>query len=189
MRESGKHIRDQLQDLYREIEATRMEGVPILNPALSVAAVGFEPFQDHYLGVLVTPWFMNLMLVPQDPEKFAASAPGVGEKVRVNLPAGQVELITGYEEGFGHSLSCSLFSPVFEFEDQEAALDTALAALAEVQKPDGDPSDDDSDMRDIWQGRLPEPETDEQAPPIPKEVSRRDFLRGTAVPGQQDQQP
>ena len=31
-----------------------------VNPALAVEAVGFRPWEDHWLGVMVTPWFMNL---------------------------------------------------------------------------------------------------------------------------------
>lgn len=194
MQDSGAYIRDRLQDLYIEIEETRMEGVPILNAALSVAAFGFEPWQDYHLGVLLTPWFMNLILVPQEQDAFLPTAPSVGEKIQIALPAGHVEFIVGYEEGFGHSLSCSLFSPVFEFEDQAAAVETAEAALAEVLKPANDDEAEDADMRGIWAGRLPEPdpvEPDAPALNVPKEVNRRDFLRGGRGPEQEttDAQP
>ncbi len=194
MQDSGAYIRDRLQDLYIEIEETRMEGVPILNAALSVAAFGFEPWQDYHLGVLLTPWFMNLILVPQEQDAFLPTAPSVGEKIQIALPAGHVEFIVGYEEGFGHSLSCSLFSPVFEFEDQAAAVETAEAALAEVLKPANDDEAEDADMRGIWAGRLPKPdpvEPDAPALNVPKEVNRRDFLRGGRGPEQEttDAQP
>lgn len=194
MQDSGAYIRDRLQDLYIEIEETRMEGVPILNAALSVAAFGFETWQDYHLGVLLTPWFMNLILVPQDQDAFLPTAPSVGEKIQIALPAGHVEFIVGYEEGFGHSLSCSLFSPVFEFEDQAAAVETAEAALAEVLKPANDDEAEDADMRGIWAGRLPKPdpvEPDAPALNVPKEVNRRDFLRGGRGPEQEttDAQP
>ncbi|GAA6177743.1 [NiFe]-hydrogenase assembly chaperone HybE [Sulfitobacter pacificus] len=194
MQDSGAYIRDRLQDLCIEIEETRMEGVPILNAALSVAAFGFEPWQDYHLGVLLTPWFMNLILVPQEQDAFLPTAPSVGEKIQIALPAGHVEFIVGYEEGFGHSLSCSLFSPVFEFEDQAAAVETAEAALAEVLKPANDDEAEDADMRGIWAGRLPKPdpvEPDAPALNVPKEVNRRDFLRGGRGPEQEttDAQP
>lgn len=197
MEDSGADIRTKLEALYSEIQATRMEGVPILNPALCVAAFGFEHFQEYHLGVLITPWFMNLVLVPRDQELFKQTAPGVGEKFSIALPVGRVEFIVGYEDAFGHSLSCSLFSPVFEFEDQTAAEETALAALAEVLDPaggDGDEEDEDADMREIWEGRLPEvaakaepePEPETPAQTKPKDVNRRDFLRGGTA---RDSQP
>ena len=46
--------------------AARMEGLDFVNPALSVEAVAFAPWQGHWLGVLITPWFMNLILAPRD---------------------------------------------------------------------------------------------------------------------------
>ena len=139
-------------------------------------------WQDHALGVLLTPWFMNLVLVPLDQERFATSAPGVGEKVQIALPAGQVEFIVGHEPGFGHSLSCSLFSPVFEFADQDAAEECAKAALVEVLTDPRDETaqDADADFRAVREARLPEPEV-EQTKRTPSDVSRRDFLRGGTV--------
>ena len=188
-------ICQRLEALFKEIEATRMDGVPILNKALSVAAFGFAPWQDYHLGVLLTPWFMNLMLLPLDGEKYAENPPQVGDKQMINLPAGRVEFIVGHEESLGYSLSCSLFSPMFEFQDQQAAIDTAVAALAEILNADCETEEDEAEMRDIWAGRLPEPEAgpeseagdaqaSEDAPSIPREVSRRDFLRGAATPDQ-----
>ena len=178
--ESAEALRDQLTSLYREIARTRMDGVPILNPRLEVAALGFEAYQGYALGVLITPWFMNLMLVPLDGEAFAKSAPQAGAKRMVALPAGQVEFILSFEEGFGWLLSCSLFSPMFEFEDQAAALETAEAALAEVLNAAAELDAPEPEMQDIWEGKYPEPAAEEEAPPAPpKDMDRRTFLRGT----------
>lgn len=191
MENMAQHTCETLVSLYQEISDTRMEGVPILNNALSVAAFGFEDFQEYRLGVLLTPWFMNLVLLPLDASEYTENAPQVGTKVSVNLPAGKVEFIVGFEDAIGHSLSCSLFSPVFEFEDQDAAIQTAEAALAEVMNPDAETEDEDPDMTDVWAGKLPEPELAEpdeteeeeevsemtETGPV-KDVNRRDFLRG-----------
>jgi len=175
-------LRNTLEALYREIEETRMEGVPILNKKLGVAALGFEPWQDNALGVLLTPWFMNLVLVPLDQEKFIETAPEIGAKRLLNVPAGQVEFILFFEEGFGWSLSCSLFSPMFEFEDHAAALETAQAALDEILNEGAELEPPEQDMQDIWEGKLPEPAPVEEAeapPEPPKDMDRRTFLRGT----------
>lgn len=164
-----------LEAHYREVESTRMQGVPVLNLALQVAAIGFEAYAEFHLGVLLTPWFMNLVLLPQEREQYAVEAPAVGDKIMIALPAGQVEFIVGFEEGLDHTLTCSLFSPMFEFADQTAALETAQAALAEVLNDNAQTTDDDPDMTDVWAGKLPAPEPEE---PEPSEVNRRDFLRG-----------
>ena len=56
----------ELEALFERIAATRMLGVPILHPGLAVKAVGFRPDADGgaAVGVLVTPWFMNLVWLP-----------------------------------------------------------------------------------------------------------------------------
>ena len=63
----------------------------MLNPALSVEAVGFRPWDEHWLGVLVTPWFMNLWLMPRVASRMAADRRGrepalrlPGRRVRVH---------------------------------------------------------------------------------------------------------
>jgi [NiFe] hydrogenase assembly HybE family chaperone len=177
--DNAEALRDRLTSLYCEIENTRMDGVPILNQHLEVAALGFEAYQGFALGVLLTPWFMNLMLVPLDETAFAETSPQAGAKRMVVLPAGQVECILSFEEGFGWSLSCSLFSPMFEFEDQAAALETAEAALAEVLNTAAELDAPEQEMQDIWEGKLPEPEAQEEAPEPPEDMDRRTFLRGT----------
>lgn len=183
--QNAADIRARLEATYREIAETRMDGVPIMNRALDVAAVGFEPFGAYHLGVMLTPWFMNLMLLPQDAEAYAEGAPRVGDKLTLALPAGQVEFIIGYEESMGHSLSCSLFSPVFEFAQQEVAVETAEAALKEILNPEAETSDEDPDMTNVWAGKLPKSEPDAQQPVQdaprtgpPKDLSRRDLFRG-----------
>lgn len=60
-----------LEEIYRRIHREKMLGLPILNPALEVEAVGFLPYCGHSLGMLITPWFMKLMLLPGE-----ASCPG-----------------------------------------------------------------------------------------------------------------
>lgn len=104
-----------------------MRGMPMVNRALRVEAVGFRPWNGHWLGVLVTPWFMNLWLMPQDDA--AWSVLGEREKRRYTFPAGRFEFIGGRHPALGDYQACSLFSPMFEFADAEAARATASAAL------------------------------------------------------------
>ena len=48
-----------------------MQGLGFVNPALRVEAVAFEPWDGHWLGVMVTPWSINLLLLPHDPAGLA----------------------------------------------------------------------------------------------------------------------
>jgi [NiFe] hydrogenase assembly HybE family chaperone len=117
-----------LEAAFRAVYEKRMQGLPFVNPALSVEAVDLLPWNGHWLGVLITPWFMNLMLLPDDAGAWPALRPG--EKCEQSFPAGTFEFIAGHESEAGGYLACSLFSPMFEFADHESARLTAGAARA-----------------------------------------------------------
>ena len=117
---------DALEALFRHIAATRMAGVPVLNPALDVAARGFASDGASGLwGVLLTPWFMNLVVLP-GPQ---AEPLAVGATRRRVLGPEAFDFIGAHEDGFGPYEACSLFSPMHEFRDQAAALATADEVL------------------------------------------------------------
>jgi len=120
-----------IEAVFERIHVTRMADVPVLNPRLAVATIGPREVGGLWLAVLVTPWFINAMLLPktaEDAESWAESPSGA--KVLHALPSGTYEFIAGGEPGLGAYRMCSLFSPVTQFEDQKAALIAAEAALA-----------------------------------------------------------
>lgn len=117
----------QIEATFAHIAVTRMAGVPVLNPALGVALRGFQAHGAHHLGVLVTPWFMNLIAFAT-----AEEAPTrVGDKTMLVLPSGAYEAIRGHEAALGAYWAVSLFSPMGDFADMDTAIATADAALAE----------------------------------------------------------
>ncbi len=141
------------------IERERMADVPILNASLEVEAVGFREWEGQCLGVLITPWFMNLMLLPLDADE-PTDVQHSGDTSTVSFPAAEFEFIYGEESGIGGYRMCSLFSPVFEFEDHAAAVATAESVLEQLMAP-------------------PEVEEETESPkPRTESVSRRDLFRG-----------
>lgn len=180
-----------LEHEFRRVYLEQMQDVPIVNPALEVAAVGFRDWQGYELGVMLTPWFMNLMLLPGEHEPWPTMR--IGDAREYAFPSGRYEFLLGEQQGIGRYLACSLFSPVFEFEDQVGALATAEAVLEELFKAenldrpapgtplgagveDGERSGGDEPGR----GSDPAP-----APAEPRAVSRRAFLRGEFLGGRQ----
>lgn len=125
------HPGAQLESLFRQIADTRMQGIPILNPALQVEAIGFQQWQGPqgllWVGVLLTPWFMNLLLLPAAPDSLPPVAPA-GEVV-VPLPGDALPFMAGHEAALGDYRLCSLFSPVLQFADQDSARSTAEEVL------------------------------------------------------------
>lgn len=123
----------QLEETFRTIAAKDMAGVPVLNDKLAVQAVGFQPWEGRLLGVLVTPWFMNLVLLPQEG---TAEAPVVGSKRLLEFPSGRYEFVQGHDARLGPWESCSLFSPMFEFRSMAEAVEVAAAVMAALFDPD-----------------------------------------------------
>ena len=107
--------------------AARMAGLPIVNPALAVEAVGFVPWEGCWLGVVVAPWFMNVVLAPQDPAAWQPLPQGA--KRRYHFASGAYDFIGARDDIAGEFLACSLFSPMEMFGDQPTAVLTAKLAL------------------------------------------------------------
>jgi [NiFe] hydrogenase assembly HybE family chaperone len=138
------HPADRLDDrvaelaaLFTHISRTRMTGVPVLNVALQVEAIGFECLprgegDEAAMGILVTPWFMNLVRLPLQRDDSAAK---VGRTHDETLAGQRFEFIGAHEAAVGAFAACSLFSPMFEFADQATARATALEVLAHLRKP------------------------------------------------------
>lgn len=129
---------DALVALYQHIAATRMQGMPLLHPGLQVAAVGFAPeladatTLPASIGVLLTPWFMNLVWLPLAP---LHRPERLGQSSSRTVGTHAFAFIGMHDEGLGSYAACSLFSPVLEFEDQSAALATAQSVLQMLRPP------------------------------------------------------
>jgi [NiFe] hydrogenase assembly HybE family chaperone len=119
---------DRLVSAYCSIEQQHMRGLPICNPALQVEAVGFRPHGEHLCGVLITPWFINLVMLSATGEGWPAST--TGSKVTCRFPAGDYEFTLGMPEGIEAHLSTPLFSTVQDFPDHDAARKVAEEVLA-----------------------------------------------------------
>ncbi|WP_244561492.1 [NiFe]-hydrogenase assembly chaperone HybE [Ensifer aridi] len=120
-------IGKRLEARYRHIHAA-MADLPICNPVLSVAATGFRAFSGRAFGIVTTPWSMNLVAL-DFPDAPPAAPAAMGTTVRIGLPVGEVDFISGELDTIGRVDSCSLLSPVFEFATMEAALETAEGAI------------------------------------------------------------
>lgn len=117
---------DALLDYYREVYEKTFRDLPIVNTALDVEAVGFRPLEEHRFGVLIAPWFMNLVLLPGTERWDDRSQ---GSACALELPGGKVEFRVSHEEGLGTILSAALFSTVADFPDQAVAREVAKETL------------------------------------------------------------
>lgn len=166
--------------LYRRFRqiAEGMKDLPLYNPAISVEPVDFQLLgrdgdggaDDLGIGVLVTPWFMNVVVLPLEPQPFRMA--DVGRRVTRALPAGERELVVGGDEVVGQYESLSLFSPLSDFVTHEAAVIRAQSMLAELLAPP--PPRDDVARVTVYRQEGTQPDREGGDRPS----SRRDFLLG-----------
>jgi len=156
---------------FERIWHTRMADVPILNPNMAVDTVGWRAWQGEWLGVLVTPWSINLMLVPGEGGKVRPLV--MDERQTWVFPSGHYDFMGGSEDGIGHYQSCSLFSPVLQFETQADAVNTALAAIQALMEAEPDPQAERQAATEQLERARAEGKSVAERP-----MSRRMFLRG-----------
>ena len=147
-----KHIRvreQQLLQAYRTV-SERMRELPVYNEHLDIRVVGLHRWEQGLLGVVITPWCMNLTLLPTED----AHVPIEGTKRELLFPSGSYAFIAGQLAGIGPLESCSLFSPMDEFDDPDVAQQVARHVLEELRR---------------------EPATANAAT---ADISRRNFLQG-----------
>jgi [NiFe] hydrogenase assembly HybE family chaperone len=150
--------------VFREIALTRMAGLPICNPALGVDALGFRPWAGGWVGVLIAPWSMSLIYLPDGQADWAGRPSGSPQGLA--LPAGDFELLTAAEGRLGPYLTGSLFSPMGGFADMDQARAVAQAVIDQVFAPPETP--------DRSPGPVPAGAEPPQSPG--RVLSRRGFL-------------
>lgn len=142
---------------FRAIQHERMAGLPFLNPLLQVEAVGFRQFHGNWLGVVITPWCMNYLMLRGKNGVWQDLPETTREKW--GFPAGEVNFIVAAEIGLGAYRQCALFTSMEHFDGPEMARDAALAALETLFS------------------------VAEKAAPEEVSLSKRNFLRGRFLGG------
>jgi len=121
---------------FARVQTERMQGIPLLNPALCVEAVGFEWIGSEEAaepvaeGVLITPWFMSLLRLPSENLPHGNR---VGRKAVRDFGSERFDFIGAHDPAIGYHETCALFSPMNDFTSQDLARETALASLALVR--------------------------------------------------------
>ncbi|HZX23893.1 MAG TPA: [NiFe]-hydrogenase assembly chaperone HybE [Woeseiaceae bacterium] len=143
---------------FREAEP-RMRDLPFYNERLSTEAVGFRDWEGHRLGILITPWFINLILLPGENDDW--SGVDQGDQSDWHLPAETIRFTANRPDEDGQAeeaevfLAAPVFTNVIGVPDHEAAKNIAEQVLESL---------------------LAKPGSEKAAPG--HAVSRRDLLRG-----------
>ena len=176
-------VTEALEQDFTEIWHSKMRDVPMVNKLLHVKAVGFRHYNGRPLGVLISPWFMNLILLPSQEEDWKTLIPG--EKEVIDFPSGEYEFIHNTREMVGGYKACSLFSPMGEFRSQQKAVDVALAVMQalfeEENRAETDRSADiranrEAELAAIEAAEAEKEEAEARANAQPMEPTRREII-------------
>jgi [NiFe] hydrogenase assembly HybE family chaperone len=119
-----------LEQHYQQVWQTRMMDMPFVNDALKVEASGFVRHGGDWLGVIVTPWFLNLFLLNGGGSLWQDIS--AGQRRLVNLPCGALQFIADDDPELGLYQYCPLIAAVGTLADHATARQAALDALQAV---------------------------------------------------------
>lgn len=115
---------EELLTAYREIDR-RMRSLPVYNDKLDVQVLGLRRWTGGLVGIVSTPWCMNILLLP--PEGSRARIEGTVREV--DFPSGCYRFVAGHLDQVGAIESCSLFSPMQDFDNPGVAAEVAMHAI------------------------------------------------------------
>ncbi len=127
----------QVQQAFEKIWHEQMAGIDILNPRLSVQTLGFQPYRNRVIGLVITPWLMALIMLPGEDDDWTELE--LGKKKPHRFPSGTRKFMVNEFDGIGVCQTHSLYSPMHEFESQDHALAAAQGVL-DTLMVEGDPS-------------------------------------------------
>ena len=98
----------------------RTEAAGPVNHLLNCASIGFARCQGDWLGVVITPWFMDLVLLPGGGNLWGDIP--AGQRRYVDLPQGTVAFTAAEEACLGAYQHASLVATVASLPDMAAAV-------------------------------------------------------------------
>lgn len=182
--------RDYFQTQLTRVLFERMQGLPIVNTHLVVEVLPFERIEakdvtdtrnpkvvNLWLGVAMTPWSVQAVIVAADADSVFEHRAGV--KRDIELAGGVFTFIVTDDSLLGKCAMCSLKSPVFEFADQATLRAFGLACMALLKSDDLPQEDSEIENPKLADGTQKEMKTTGDKPRN-QALSRRRFLTGRA---------
>ena len=109
-----------LEQVFSQIAADEMRGLPFYRDHIPLRACGFQLFEQQWVGALLTPWMLSLVVLSGPQQSWPRRV--VGERLMLALPCGTISFTLGEIAGCGQYLSRSLMSPLDTTLQAEQAL-------------------------------------------------------------------
>ncbi|MGY5955409.1 hydrogenase-2 assembly chaperone [Kosakonia sp. BK9b] len=101
---------DAVQAALMTVADGEMRDLPFVHPQMPVYVTPFTLFEGQWLGCVVTPWMLSLVIFPGPQQCWARRR--VGERIGLKLPYGEMTFTVGELPQVAQYLSCSLMSPL-----------------------------------------------------------------------------
>jgi len=118
-----EQIANILEQTFSKIQHENMQDVPILNRKLKVQTLGFQEYQGRVIGIVITPWLMNVVMLPKEGDDWELLA--LGHKQFYEFPSKNYRFMVNDIDGIGFCQTHSLFSPMYDFSCQQQAVNAA----------------------------------------------------------------
>lgn len=112
-----------LENTFRSIAEKQMTHLPFYLPGIPVKACGFTLFEGQWIGAMLTPWMMELMVLPGPGQEWPRRK--LAERMALSLPQGDMAFRVGELTPELHYLACSLMSPLDSHLGAEQAVQLA----------------------------------------------------------------
>ena len=191
---------EKIAQTFEHILQVQMQGIPLLNKMLRVETLGFQVYLGRVVGIVITPWLMNLVMLPGEDDHWDEME--LGDKQPHQFPSRTYKFMVNEVEGIGKCQTYSLYSPMWEFVNQDHALAAAQSFLdtlmverelteeervdeellgrimrgEEVPEVELDGFAASESIDDMASGEIPEP-----GQQVKCQLSRRDLLRGAIL--------
>ena len=149
---------DDIEDYFSKVHQDSMKDMPFINPSIEVCVPTLKEIRKGvFLGSIVTPWFINLVVkivnyegLDRHEEIYSNK---VGEKVTLAFPSGSYEFIVNHNNKLGFFYTCALISDMLTLENNDVAVSIAIESTRLVfDEQAKEDTDRQKDIKAISQG-------------------------------------
>lgn len=112
---------------FSRVAEQAMSGLSFSHSSMPVKACGFQVFESQWLGAVVTPWMLSILILPGPDQVWDRRA--LSDRIGLKFPYGNLSFIVGELDGLDQYLSSSLMSPLDKNLTVEQAIQLAEDSL------------------------------------------------------------
>ncbi|MDV7025012.1 hydrogenase-2 assembly chaperone [Atlantibacter subterranea] len=109
-----------LEAQFNRVAGQQMADLPFYQAHMPIKACGFQLFEGQWVGAMLTPWMLELVVLPGPDQQWPRRQ--VGSRLALTFPAGDMAFRVGELTPELHYVACSLMSPLDPHLNAEQAI-------------------------------------------------------------------